>query len=77
MLSFDEAGQRGGTPLILIHGWCCNRRHMAGLSSIFRNHSTCSQWTFPDMNDTHTGHSGPLRCFRREPFRLSNRAEFV
>ena len=35
MLSFDEAGQRGGTPLILVHGWCCNRRHMAGLFQHF------------------------------------------
>jgi pimeloyl-ACP methyl ester carboxylesterase len=35
MLSFDEAGQRGGKPLILVHGWCCNRRHMAGLFQHF------------------------------------------
>lgn len=35
MLSFDEAGQSGGKPLILVHGWCCNRRHMAGLFQHF------------------------------------------
>lgn len=31
MLSFEEAGQSGGTPIVLVHGWCCNRRHMTGL----------------------------------------------
>ena len=31
MLSFDEAGQSGGKPLVFVHGWCCNRSHMAGL----------------------------------------------
>jgi len=35
MLSFDEAGQRGERPLIFVHGWCCNRRHMAGLLKHF------------------------------------------
>ena len=31
MLSFDEVGQGNKRPLILVHGWCCNRGHMAGL----------------------------------------------
>ncbi len=35
MLAFDEAGEPGRTPLILVHGWCCNRRHMAGLMTHF------------------------------------------
>jgi pimeloyl-ACP methyl ester carboxylesterase len=35
MLSFDEGGQGGGKPLVLMHGWCCNRRHMAGLFQHF------------------------------------------
>ena len=42
MLSFDEAGQRGGRPLIFVHGWCGNRSHMAGL---FR-HFSKSQHVF-------------------------------
>lgn len=35
MLAFDEAGQPGNRPLVLVHGWCCNRRHMAGLMTHF------------------------------------------
>ena len=42
MLSFDEAGQSGGKPLVFVHGWCCNRSHMAGL---FR-HFSKSQHVF-------------------------------
>ena len=30
MLCFDSAGS-GSQPLIFVHGWCCNRTHMAGL----------------------------------------------
>jgi pimeloyl-ACP methyl ester carboxylesterase len=35
VLTFDEAGEPGRRPLILVHGWCCNRRHMAGLMKGF------------------------------------------
>jgi pimeloyl-ACP methyl ester carboxylesterase len=35
MLAFDEAGLPEKRPLILVHGWCCNRRHMAGLAAHF------------------------------------------
>jgi pimeloyl-ACP methyl ester carboxylesterase len=35
MLSCDEGGQTNGKPLVLVHGWCCNRRHMAGLFEHF------------------------------------------
>jgi pimeloyl-ACP methyl ester carboxylesterase len=35
MLAFDESGQRGKRPLIFVHGWCCNRRHMEGLLTHF------------------------------------------
>ena len=31
MLSCDEADRSGGRPLVLVHGWCCNRQHMTGL----------------------------------------------
>ncbi len=32
-LHFDAAGT--GRPLVLVHGWCCCRRHMAGLLEEF------------------------------------------
>lgn len=35
MLAFDETGRPGGRPLILVHGWCCHRGHMAGLRAHF------------------------------------------
>ena len=42
MLSFDESGQRGGRPLVFVHGWCGNRSQMVGL---FR-HFSKSQHVF-------------------------------
>ncbi|CAN5587825.1 alpha/beta hydrolase [soil metagenome] len=40
-LSHDVAGS--GRPLVLVHGWCCNRRHMAGLAEHFaRTHRVYS-----------------------------------
>ncbi|HEU4679105.1 MAG TPA: alpha/beta fold hydrolase [Terrimicrobiaceae bacterium] len=35
MLAFDEAGRPGGRPIVLVHGWCCHRGHMAGLRAHF------------------------------------------
>ena len=29
-LHYEQAG-RGDPPLLFVHGWCCNRTHMAGL----------------------------------------------
>jgi pimeloyl-ACP methyl ester carboxylesterase len=31
MLAFEEAGSPANRPLILLHGWCCNRGHMKEL----------------------------------------------
>jgi pimeloyl-ACP methyl ester carboxylesterase len=35
MLAFDEAGSPGKRPLILVHGWCCNRGHMKDIMAHF------------------------------------------
>ena len=35
MLAFDEAGSPANRPLILVHGWCCNRGHMKEIMGHF------------------------------------------
>jgi pimeloyl-ACP methyl ester carboxylesterase len=42
VLAFDVVGEPGKRPLILVHGWCCNRRHMAGLLA----HFATTHWVF-------------------------------
>ena len=35
MLAFDESGRPDDRPIVLVHGWCCHRGHLAGLRAHF------------------------------------------
>lgn len=59
MLKFDEAGQRGQSPLIFVHGWCCNRRHMAGLMQHFSTTQHVFAVDLPGHGQTALGETSP------------------
>ena len=50
-LSFDSAGS-GSQPLIFVHGWCCNRTHMAGLFHHFATTHRVIAVDLPGHGDT-------------------------
>ena len=58
-LSFDEAGS-SGRPLILVHGWCCNRRHMAPLVERFADAHRVFAVDLPGHGQTPLGEVPPL-----------------
>jgi pimeloyl-ACP methyl ester carboxylesterase len=61
MLSFDESGQRGGRPLVFVHGWCGNRSQMAGLFRHFSKSQHVFAVDLPGHGETpHTGRFGTL-----------------
>lgn len=56
-LSFDVAGS--GRPLVLVHGWCCNRRHMAGLAEHFAQIHRVYSIDLPGHGETPLGRTDP------------------
>jgi len=53
-LSFVEAGH-AGRPMVLIHGWCCNRSHMRGLAQHFASTHQVFSVDLPGHGETPLG----------------------